>query len=278
MTGVRPAFVIQGDPVKSNRSVANLLAIVNVAIFAVIFSLDPSVSTYTLIGWGAKSNFSIADLQLFRLLTPMFLHVTLYHLIFNTFALYLIGNQIEALLGKKKFLILYFGSGILATMGSFISNTYVSAGASGGIFGLLGAHIFLFIYNKESYRRFFGNDFLFLIAINIIYGFANPNIDNAGHLFGLIGGILISFLIGRRIPGFKINQRLLATLGIALLVFAFGMRILDYRESEDYYYSKTLYLITRESYEEAYLTIGEGVEKIPESKTLTDLFNAFEVR
>ncbi|OPL09267.1 MAG: hypothetical protein AVO33_07325 [delta proteobacterium ML8_F1] len=259
------------------KTAANILALVNVAIFAVIFSMDPSVSTYTLIGWGAKSNFSIADLELFRLVTPMFLHVTFYHLLFNTFALYIIGNQIEALLGKKKFLFLYFGSGILATMGSFITNNYVSAGASGGIFGLLGAHIFLFLYNKETYRRFFGNDFLFLIAINIFYGFVNPNIDNAGHLFGLLGGILISFLIGRKIPSFKINQKLIGTLGILLLTLAFGLRIADYRNSEDYYYSKTLYLITRQSYEEAYDTISRGMETNPQSKALQDLFNAFEV-
>ncbi len=257
------------------KTYSNYIAGINIIIFIIMLIYDPSLSTNTLIKFGAKSNFSIVDLQFFRLLTPMFLHVNFYHLLFNTIALYIIGNQVETIMGKKKFLIIYFVSGIIGSMGSFIANDYVAAGASAGIFGLMGTHVYLFLYNRVGYKKFFGNDFLILIGINIVYGLVNQNIDNAAHIFGLIGGLVVTFYIGKQISSFKINQKTVATGVIIVIVLLFGIKFNAYKYSGDYYLRKSIYEIRNSDFESAYHLIIEGLQKHPDDEELLELFNLF---
>ena len=260
------------------KTYSNYIAVINIIIFIMMFFYDPSITTTTLIKFGAKSNFSIVDFQIFRLLTPMFLHVNFYHLLFNTIALYIIGNQVESIMGKKKFLIIYFASGIIGSMGSFIASNYVAAGASAGIFGLMGTHIYLFLYNRKGYKKYFGNDFLILIGINIVYGLMNQNIDNAAHIFGLIGGLIVTLYIGKQIPNLKINQKSIASVMIIVIVLLFGIRFNSYKYSGDYYLSKSIYEIRNEDFEAAYHLILEGLQKHPDDEDLLELYNLFIVQ
>lgn len=260
------------------KTYSNYLILINIIIFIIIFIIDPDISSKTLIKFGAKSNFKIVDFEIFRLLTSMFLHVTLYHIFFNSFALYIIGNQVESMLGKKKFLILYFTSGIIGAMGSFILNNFVAAGASAGIFGLLGTHIYLFLYNRNGYKKYFGNDFLILIGINVAYGFFNSNIDNSAHMFGLLTGFLVVLFMEKQIPKIKFNQKFITVAIFSLILISFSIKFINYKYSEDYYFAKSIYLITDEQYDTAYYLLEEAIEKFPTNIDFQNLIDLFIIK
>ena len=135
--------------------------------------------------------------QYYRLLTGTFLHVDIWHLLFNCYALYVLGSQLESFLGKTKYTIIYFVS---ALFGSLISMTFngdtASVGASGAIFGLMGA----LLYFGYHYRVYLGNviksQILPLVVFNLVLGFFSQGIDNAAHIGGLVGGALITMALG----------------------------------------------------------------------------------
>ena len=140
---------------------------------------------------------SIRGGQYYRLLTGMFLHGSIFHIFFNCYALYIIGSQIESFMGKTKYIIIYLFSGI---MGSLFSMTFggatASIGASGAIFGLMGALLYFGYY----YRVYLGNvlksQIIPLILFNLVLGFIIPGVDNFGHIGGLVGGLLITRALG----------------------------------------------------------------------------------
>ena len=144
-----------------------------------------------LIALGAKHNASIAAGEYWRLVTPMFLHGSLLHFFFNMYALFNLGREVETFLGPWRFLLLYFYAGVAGTVFSLLFTPNPSVGASGGIFGLIGAQaVFLF-----RHRELFGDrarrglrQIVFLAIINLAIGLQG-NIDNWAHLGGLLGGL-----------------------------------------------------------------------------------------
>lgn len=135
--------------------------------------------------------------EYYRLVTGMFLHGGFFHLLFNCYALYLIGAQVESLLGKFKFLIIYLFSGICGSLFSMIfGGNAASIGASGAIFGLMGSLCYFGYY----YRVYLGNivksQIIPLIFFNLMLGFITPGVDNFAHIGGLIGGTLITIALG----------------------------------------------------------------------------------
>ncbi len=140
---------------------------------------------------------SIRAGQYYRLLTGILLHGNLLHLAFNSYSLYVIGSQIESYLGKIKYFIIYLFSGLTGSLLSItMSGGTGSVGASGAIFGLLGALLYFGYY----YRVFLGNvlksQIVPLIVFNLIYGFFTPGIDNFAHIGGLVGGVVITMALG----------------------------------------------------------------------------------
>lgn len=156
-----------------------------------IFNSDTNV----LILLGAKVNDLIADGQYFRLITCMFLHGGIVHLGVNMYSLYAIGPMIEKVYGKAKYIIIYFFAGICASIFSYTFSTNVSIGASGAIFGLLGAVLVFAIKSKGKTGNAFIKSILSVIVINIFIGATLPNIDNFAHMGGLLGGMLIAFFL-----------------------------------------------------------------------------------
>ena len=135
--------------------------------------------------------------QYYRLLTGAFVHSGLMHLAFNCYTLYVIGSQIESFLGKAKYLVIYFISALFASLMSIIFNGNVaSVGASGAIFGVMGA----LLYFGYHYRVYLGNvmrsQIVPLVLVNLLLGFVMEGIDNAAHIGGLIGGALITMALG----------------------------------------------------------------------------------
>lgn len=157
--------------------------------------------------YGGKINQAILAGQLWRLISPAFLHGSIYHLLFNMYALYILGNRLENIYGHNRFAKLYFVAAFGGNVLSFVLSKSNSLGSSTAIFGLLAANLVLMLTNKE----FFGDNFrpilsnlVFLLFINLSIGLMpGSSIDNFGHLGGLIAGGFFAILAG---PKWKVQN------------------------------------------------------------------------
>jgi membrane associated rhomboid family serine protease len=123
-----------------------------------------------------------------RLVTTMFLHASVLHIAFNMFALWVIGRPVEQYLGTARYIGLYIVSGLAGSAGALLQTPGVTVGASGAIFGILGA---MLIIEWQATGRLAGNA-MTLIVLNLVFSFAIPGISWGGHVGGLIGGILVT--------------------------------------------------------------------------------------
>lgn len=183
---------------KKNFYISNIIIGINVIIFLIMFLYDSSLSVHTLLEFGAKYNPMIAAGQYYRLITAMFLHSGIAHLALNMYALNILGKNIELLFGKVKYVIIYLTAGLFGSLGSFIFTKAISVGASGAIFGLFGVYIYLYIKNPDIFHVKQFTNLLTLIGINLVFGLVVPSIDNWAHIWGLIGGFIISWALGSR--------------------------------------------------------------------------------
>jgi len=183
------------------------IMIICLLMVALMFIFGDGFNNYTLVKFGANNDYLVRNGEYYRLLTSIFLHGSLVHLILNMYSLYIIGPQIESFFGKIKFLVIYLISGISGSLLSiaFMHNT-ISIGASGAIFGLLGSLLYFGYY----YRAYLGNvvksQILPIIIINLMIGFLLPNIDNGAHIGGLIGGVLATMAVGIPEKGTKFEK------------------------------------------------------------------------
>jgi len=150
--------------------------------------------------YGMKINEFILDGQLWRLITPVFLHGSLTHIGFNMYALLVIGAGMESRMGHLRFLMLYFVSGFAGNVFSFYFSDSNSLGASTAIFGLLAAEgVFLYL-NKELFgqraKKALSN-IIIVAGVNLFIGMS-PGIDNWGHIGGLLGGLIFAWFGGPR--------------------------------------------------------------------------------
>ncbi len=181
--------------------ITHILIGINVAVFILTYLLyflsKGSINLESLFSVNAMA---IENGEYYRLITGTFLHAgPLYmpiHLLFNMYALYVIGSQIESFVGRWKYLIIYFASALMGSLLSVVILHSNSIGASGAIFGLMGS----LAYFGYHYRVYFGNilrtQLIPLICINLIMGFVFTGIDNMAHIGGLIGGILATMAVG----------------------------------------------------------------------------------
>lgn len=179
------------------NTITFILIGINVFMYIITAFLSGSImdsNINVLIFLGAKVNALIDRGQYYRLLTCTFLHGGLIHLALNMYALHALGPLVEKIYGKLKYLAIYFISGICSSLLSYYLSPNVSIGASGAIFGLLGACLVISLKYKDRIGKAFVNNIISVIFVNLIIGFSVSNVDNFGHIGGLIGGILISFL------------------------------------------------------------------------------------
>lgn len=145
---------------------------------------------------GANIDFLVWEGQWWRLISATFLHGGWLHLVFNAYALYVLGPVLERLYGSRRFVVLYVGAGLLASLAS-LWLTGRSVGASGAIFGLLGALMAFGLRHRQKLPpkvgKAFGVGMLPWVVINIGIGFIpGLQIDNAAHIGGLIAGALLA--------------------------------------------------------------------------------------
>lgn len=156
-----------------------------------------STNNITLLKFGANLDVLVKNGEYYRLFTSIFLHIGIMHLLCNMYSLYIIGREVESLFGKVKYIIIFILSGIFGSILSIaFSHNVISAGASGAIFGLLGA----LLYFGMHYRTYLGEalvrSIIPILIINLIIGFLSPGIDMAAHIGGFVGGILVSMMVG----------------------------------------------------------------------------------
>ena len=199
-----------------------LIALCIMVFLAMYIWGNGSEDSITLLLFGANFRPLVQAGQVWRLATSMFLHIGLVHLVVNMYSLLIIGRQMEGFLGRWKFLAVYLGSGILGSLLSVVVHTSISAGASGAIFGLLGS----LLYFGYHYRLYLGTvlktQVIPIILLNLLIGFMVPGIDNFCHIGGLVGGYLLTMIVG--VPGKtkksdRINGAIVLTLLVAFLCY-----------------------------------------------------------
>lgn len=189
-----------------------------------IFQNIPSTVLY-LFGANFAPIIKYNIVNVYRFVACMFLHLNLMHLIFNMYALFILGTQVETFLGKRKFITIYLLSGITGSMLSACFSNTLSVGASGAIFGLMGS----LLYFGYHYRLYIGNaiknQIVPIIIFNIILGILYyPSIDMAAHLGGLIGGYLATMMVGVNEKS-KTSERINGSV-VLILLWAFLLYII----------------------------------------------------
>ncbi|GCE05529.1 rhomboid family intramembrane serine protease [Dictyobacter aurantiacus] len=153
--------------------------------------------TTVLIRYGAKENDLILQGQYWRFLTPIFLHANLLHIGLNMLNLVVLGTFLERLVGHLRFLLIYVITGIISIIASFVfAPDVISVGASGAIFGLVGAYSIFVLIHRRAFPRGGLMALLWLviiIGINLGFGFMMANVDNNAHLGGFISGCLLGW-------------------------------------------------------------------------------------
>lgn len=170
-----------------------ILIALNILLYCVPVLID--LYDKTIVEYGVYGPY-IRNGEYYRLITGIFLHGGIIHLLFNCYALWIIGTQIENYMGKIKYIIIYLFSGIMGSLFSITFSNSLSIGASGAIFGLLGS----MLYFGYHYRVYLGNvlksQIIPLIVFNLVLGFMLNGVDNFAHIGGLIGGALITVSLG----------------------------------------------------------------------------------
>ncbi len=194
------------------------LIAINILLFILMYVFgDGSENTLTLYKFGALSKFGVVYYhQYYRLITSAFLHIGVLHLAFNMYALYILGKEIESYFGKVKYVIIYFMSALIGSLISliFITDNTISAGASGAIFGLMGALLYFGYHYRAMLNNAITKQILPLILLNLVIGFISSDINNFAHIGGLIGGLIASIAVGVKYKSTKFEK----TNGLIVLI------------------------------------------------------------
>ncbi len=209
---------------KNDKLLTFILIGINVTLFIIMCILGHAgfplfrLSDSILKKFGANAGILVKGGDYYRLIASTFLHVDIIHLLCNMYSLFVLGPTVDYFYGKLKFILIYLYSAITASLVALIfhgDNVFI-VGASGAIFGLLGA----LLYFGYTYRGYIGNkmigSLLSVIVINLAIGFAIPGISNYAHLGGLIGGLAISYMLGAGVENKK-SSRISGAVILALL-------------------------------------------------------------
>lgn len=253
------------------------ILLINAAVFLYTCLRTRSLflpDTETLLGIGAKDPVGLAKGEYWRLVTPMFIHIGVLHFAVNSYMLYVIGYQLERILGGAWYLAVYLAAGIAGNVASAVFSVNLSAGASGAIFGLLGAGFFLERTIGKRMLEVTGQRprnraYAMTVAINLAFGFLVPFIDNSAHLGGLVTGTLMTLaMINIRPNNLQVPRRGAGFAILALLVVAAGVGTY-FGTSKDYLYRRAEAAADRaEDQEERIYHYTQAIEIMPDDAVL----------
>ena len=172
---------------------------------------------------------SLFPSQLWRLVTPIFVHIGWEHFFFNALTLYFVGQIAEQIWGHHKFLDLYVLSGIVGNIFTlFFTPNVIAAGASTSLFGVFAAIMVAGYFGRNPYLKELGRNYQALIIVNLIFNLFTPSIGIAGHIGGLVGGVLCAIFLPTLVEKnmFKPWQRWLAAatyVGLSLFLIVLAL-------------------------------------------------------
>ncbi|MBQ9611042.1 MAG: rhomboid family intramembrane serine protease [Lachnospiraceae bacterium] len=180
-------------------TVTEILIGINILVFLLETLAGGSTTNKVALRFGAQYSPYVRKGQYYRLVTAMFLHFGIYHLLANMYSLSVIGPTLESICGRERYLLIYLGSGLAGNLATWASDSIrrknvISAGASGCIFGLLGACLVIALLTGSRYMLS-TRSILTTLAINVIYGISSRRVNMAAHLGGLAGGMILMFLV-----------------------------------------------------------------------------------
>ncbi|MDO5136738.1 MAG: rhomboid family intramembrane serine protease [Eubacteriales bacterium] len=180
------------------------LILLNLAVFLATDFTGGSENTAHMIQWGASyTPLILEEGEWYRLFTAMFLHFGITHLGNNMLVLFVLGQRLEPAIGKARFLAIYLLAGLggnLISLGREIQGKdfAVSAGASGAVFGIMGAMLYVLLLCKGRLSDLTARQVLIMAAFSLYFGFTSGGVDNAAHVGGLLCGFLAALLLVRR--------------------------------------------------------------------------------
>ena len=187
--------------VTRHLTVTKILIAINVLVFTALnITGDTSDGMFMQEHGAMWTDAVIKNKEIYRLLTAAFLHFDISHLFGNMLLLLFMGEVLEAGKGWLKFILIYLGAAAGGNAASLLvelvtDERSVSAGASGAIFGVLGALIFLILQNHGRYFYMTGKRLAFFAALSLYSGFTTRGVDNAAHVGGLLTGFVLAMLI-----------------------------------------------------------------------------------
>lgn len=179
-------------------NVISLICLVMYIIVGIYGNNIFNFSVNVLAKFGANNILLVKNGEIWRLITCSFLHVGFIHFLLNMYSLRVIGPSVEGLIGKGKFVFIYLLSALSASLMSlvFMDSNIVSVGASGAIFGLMGALLYFGYHYRLYLNDAIKTQIIPVIVFNLLIGFMISGIDNGAHIGGLIGGYLATMAIG----------------------------------------------------------------------------------
>ena len=177
------------------------LILINVLVFIAVELTGTSQNAWHVLDYGAAyTPYIVQNGEVYRLFTSMFLHFGIEHLVNNMLVLFVLGSRLEQVIGKLRFLFIYLAGGIAGNIFSLIlelrnQDFSVSAGASGAVFAVMGAMIYVVIRNKGWLGDLSMRQILVMAAFSLFFGFTSSGVDNAAHIGGMIAGFVLAVLI-----------------------------------------------------------------------------------
>lgn len=183
---------------KNNRTFSMTLILIgiNVIVYLIMMNImggrDPDPQL--ILDFGGNTRYLVLDGEYYRLFTSMFLHWSLSHIATNMFSLYVLGRDLEMIVGHISFLIIYTLSGIGGSIMSIVaSDRTLSAGASGAVFGCIGGMIVIAILLRRQVGNSYLMNLVLVTLMNLSIGFSEGSgIDNMAHIGGLMTGIVLT--------------------------------------------------------------------------------------
>lgn len=182
------------------------IVIINIAIFTLVEMTGSSDDVRHMLQWGASYPEFVRQGEYYRLFTCMFLHFGVEHLINNMILSLFVGDLLEKVIGKIKYLIIYLVGGIGSSAVSYLvsiktGQDVVSAGASGAVFAVIGALLYLLLRNHGQMEGLSFKRLGIMAVLSLYVGFTSGGVDNSAHIGGLVCGILLSILLYRKKTG-----------------------------------------------------------------------------
>ncbi len=178
--------------------IITFIAVIHTFLFLLQY-LFSSFYFNTLLYWWIGNNLAVSQGEMWRLVTPIVLHGSVGHFLFNTFALIIFGPALERLLGRYLFISAYLFAGVLGNIGTWLLGpiSMLHLGASGAIYGLMGLYVYMIFYRRDLIDAQSAQVVIVLLVIGVLHGLFATNINMLAHGFGFLGGMILGPLLLR---------------------------------------------------------------------------------